>query len=89
MGIVDAASFLHPVSFSDYPDYHHFVSVPMDLTTLWRKINGNIPANSGKNTLNYSGYVSLSAFRADLELIAANCETYCRDRYPAMPPVRE
>ncbi len=52
----------------------------MDLTTMWRKLVASEPG---------AGYTSLEAFRNDMNLIADNCEAYCRDRYPGLPPVRD
>lgn len=81
---VGAGSFLQPVSLREYPDYVHFVSRPMDLSTLWKKIHGDPGALPGT----YSGYTTLASFRSDMEQIFNNCDSYCRDRYPTMPPVR-
>ena len=75
-----AGYFLTPVSLVEYPDYLRFVSTPMDLSTMWRKLNSS-PTDG-------TGYKTLGTFRADMELIATNCEAYCRDRFPSMPPVR-
>ena len=35
-----------------------------------------------------NGYPSLETFRADMNLIYENCEAYCKDRFPSLPPVR-
>lgn len=74
----DAASFVDPVDLALYPDYLAKVGGrTMDLTTMWRKLVASEPG---------AGYTSLEAFRNDMNLIADNCEAYCRDRYPGLPP---
>ena len=71
--------FLEPVNLTQFPDYTAKVGTRMmDLGTMWNKLtegDGN-------------GYPSLETFRADMNLIYENCEAYCKDRFPSLPPVR-
>ncbi len=75
-----SASFVDPVDLAAYPDYLTKVGGrAMDLSTMWAKLASPDPR---------AGYTSLDAFRTDMNLIADNCEAFCRDRFPALPPVR-
>ncbi len=73
-----AGPFQDPVNLNTYPDYLAKVARPMDLSMVWKKLNGE---DGGP-------YASLESYRTDISLIAENCEAYCRERFPSLPPVR-
>lgn len=63
----DTNKFFHePVDVKDVPDYYHFITNPMDLSTIKEKIDNNL-------------YSSFDNFTKDLYLIVDNC-TYYNDK---------
>ncbi len=79
-GFPSAEPFYQPVNLSLYPDYLTKVGGRlMDLSTIWKKLTGD-------NETGYQ-YDSLQSFRADMTLIVENCEAFCKDRFPGLPPV--
>ena len=65
----DFEPFLQPVSPDAFPDYHTVVDSPLCLNDMIVKINS---------------YVSVSAFRNDIELIRSNCHCFCTNTFPEM-----
>ncbi|KAI0774954.1 hypothetical protein BD413DRAFT_611933 [Trametes elegans] len=59
----DAEAFLKPVSKTEVPDYYEFISNPMDLQTMLKKVKQR-------------QYKSKKEFKDDLDLIWSNCFTY-------------
>ena len=55
--------FLEPVSAIDVPDYRIFITEPMDLGTMRKKVEGN-------------EYRSFDDFERDLGLVVDNCKSY-------------
>ncbi|CAN0466466.1 unnamed protein product, partial [Discosporangium mesarthrocarpum] len=55
--------FKHPVREGDAPGYHQVIKMPMDLSTIRKKILGG-------------GYPSFKDFERDLELMWHNCTAY-------------
>ena len=65
--------FEKPVSLSDYPDYAQYISEPIDLQTIERKVKSN-------------EYETPEDFEYDMNLMFKNCEVY-NSRRNAQHPV--
>ncbi|KAH6897911.1 SAGA complex protein [Coprinopsis sp. MPI-PUGE-AT-0042] len=59
----DAEAFLKPVSRQEVPDYYDYITQPMDLATMARKVKNK-------------QYKSKREFKDDLDLIWSNCYKY-------------
>ena len=68
--------FRKPVTRLEAPDYHLYVKLPMDLSTMARK------NSSGK-------YMSRDAFLSDMRLIRDNAYTYNEGRNPGIPELAD
>ncbi|XP_067934772.1 peregrin-like [Watersipora subatra] len=55
--------FAYPVDVNEVPDYHEYISTPMDLSTIQQKVNDLV-------------YSNLDEFQDDIMLMIRNCMTY-------------
>ncbi|DBA00739.1 TPA: hypothetical protein N0F65_001210 [Lagenidium giganteum] len=70
----NAGPFLEPVSDRDFPEYKELILHPMDISKMETKTR-------------QLAYRQSSEFLADAKLICSNCELFCEDRFPMLPPL--
>ncbi|KAL8005359.1 putative bromodomain, DDT domain, DNA (cytosine-5)-methyltransferase 1, replication foci [Plasmopara halstedii] len=73
-GLADADPFLEPVSDWEFPQYKEIILHPMDLKTITMKAS-NLE------------YKNAAEFMSDLKLMRDNCQLFCEDRFPTLPPL--
>jgi hypothetical protein len=70
----DAVPFIEPVKDREFPEYKDIIPNPMDLSKMTAKVKSN-------------DYRSSDEFLDDVKLICSNCELFCEDRFPMLPPL--